>query len=178
MNDARGSIENLLYRYAELIDAGDYEGIGELFAHGSHRRRRRARRWPPGAEAVAKLYYTTTRKYDDGTPKTQHILTNPLVEFGPDGTTATCRSRFTVLQQTDVLPLQAIISGAYVDSFELVDGTWRYTEKRMVHAPVRRPLPAPADRDPHRMSPGRPGPVRHRRQDRRWSPAAAGASAS
>ena len=85
-----------------------------------------------GAEAVAKLYTTTTRKYDDGTPKTQHILTNPIIEFGPDGATATCRARFTVLQQTDVLPLQPIISGAYVDSFEQVDGTWRYTEKRMV----------------------------------------------
>jgi hypothetical protein len=130
MNDARGSIENLLYRYAELIDAGDYEGIGELFAHG----RIADEGGTPmatGAEAVTKLYYTTTRKYDDGTPKTQHILTNPLVEFGADGTTATCRSRFTVLQQTDLLPLQPIISGAYVDSFESVDGTWRYTEKRM-----------------------------------------------
>ena len=34
--DDRGNIQNLLYRYAELIDAGDYEGIGELFAHGSN----------------------------------------------------------------------------------------------------------------------------------------------
>ena len=131
MNDARGSIENLLYRYAELIDAGDYEGIGELFAHGSIADDK-GTPMATGAEAVAKLSHTTTRTYDDGTPKTQHILTNPLVEFDPDGTTATCRSRFTVLQQTDVLPLQAIISGAYVDRFELVDGAWRYTEKRMV----------------------------------------------
>ena len=27
------AITNLLYRYAELIDAGDYEGIGEHLAH-------------------------------------------------------------------------------------------------------------------------------------------------
>src|SRR3954447_21584574 len=130
MNDARGSIENLLYRYAELIDAGDYEGIGDLFAHASIADER-GTPMATGAEAIATLYHTTTRKYDDGTPKTQHILTNPLVEFSDDGLTATCRARFTVLQQTDVLPLQAIISGAYVDSFENVDGTWRYTEKRM-----------------------------------------------
>ncbi len=100
MNDARGSIENLLYRYAELIDAGDYEGIGELFAHGSITDEQ-GNPMATGAEAVAKLYYTTTRKYPDGTPKTQHILTNALVEFLDDGT-AECRSRFTVLQQTDV----------------------------------------------------------------------------
>jgi len=130
MNDARGSIENLLYRYAELIDAGDYEGIGELFAHGSITDEQ-GNPMATGAEAVTKLYYTTTRKYPDGTPKTQHILTNALVEFLDDGT-AECRSRFTVLQQTDVLPLQPIISGAYVDHFENVDGAWRYTEKRMV----------------------------------------------
>ena len=131
MNDARGSIENLLYRYAELIDAGDYEGIGELFAHGAIADEG-GTPMATGAEAVTKLYYTTTRKYDNGTPRTQHILTNPLVEIAADGATATCRSRFTVLQQTDVLPLQAIISGAYADSFENVDGTWRYTEKRMI----------------------------------------------
>jgi 3-phenylpropionate/cinnamic acid dioxygenase small subunit len=130
MNDARGDIENLLYRYAELIDAGDYEGIGELFAHGSIADEA-GNPMATGAEAVAKLYHATTRKYDDGTPRTQHILTNPLVEFGADGSTAECRSRFTVLQQTDLLPLQPIISGAYVDHFEKVDGTWRYTEKRM-----------------------------------------------
>jgi 3-phenylpropionate/cinnamic acid dioxygenase small subunit len=131
MNDARGDIENLLYRYAELIDAGDYDGIGELFAHGQIADED-GNAMAVGDEAIAKLYTATTRKYDDGTPKTQHILTNPIIEFGADGTTATCRARFTVLQQTDLLPLQPIISGAYVDSFEQVDGAWRYTEKRMV----------------------------------------------
>ena len=129
MNDARGSIENLLYRYAELIDAGDYEGIGELFAHGSITDEQ-GNPMATGAEAVTKLYYTTTRKYPDGTPKTQHILTNALVEFLDDGT-AECRSRFTVLQQTDVLPLQPIASGQYVDRFERVDGEWRFAEREL-----------------------------------------------
>ena len=36
-----------------------------------------------------------------------------------------------MLQQTDELALQPIIAGAYVDSFEKVDGAWRYVEKRM-----------------------------------------------
>ena len=27
-------IANLVYRYAELVDAGDYDGIGALFAQG------------------------------------------------------------------------------------------------------------------------------------------------
>ena len=130
MNDDRGHIENLLYRYAELIDAGDYDGIGQLFAHGAIC----AEDGTPmatGAEQVAKLYTTTTRKYPDGTPKSQHVLTNPIIEFSDDGLSATCRARFTVLQQTDELALQPIIAGGYVDSFEKVDGTWRYVAKRM-----------------------------------------------
>ena len=130
MNDARGDIENLLYRYAELIDAGDYDGIGELFAHGSISGED-GTPMATGAAAVAGLYSATTRKYPDGTPKSQHVLTNPIIEFSDDGLRATCRARFTVLQQTDELALQPIIAGGYVDSFEKVDGRWRYVEKRM-----------------------------------------------
>ena len=46
------AITNLLYRYAELIDAGDYEGIGEHLAHavitadGATARRAAPTRWP------------------------------------------------------------------------------------------------------------------------------------
>ena len=48
MNDET-AIANLVYRYAELIDAGDYDGIGALFADavitadGSDRREARRR---------------------------------------------------------------------------------------------------------------------------------------
>ena len=75
------AITNLLYRYAELIDAGDYEGIGAHLAHavittdGSDHETR-------GADAVAAMYHATTRKYDDGTPLTKHVITNPIVDGG------------------------------------------------------------------------------------------------
>ena len=130
MDDPRGDITNLLYRYAELIDAGDYEGIGELFAHASITDEA-GTPMATGAEEITQLYHASTRKYPDGTPKTQHVLTNALVEVADDETTAECRARFTVLQQTDVLPLQIVIAGSYIDHFEKVDGKWRYTEKRM-----------------------------------------------
>ena len=42
-----------------------------------------------------------------------------------------CRSRFTVFQQTEQVALQPIIAGQYTDTFTLVDGTWRFTERRM-----------------------------------------------
>ena len=124
------AITNLLYRYAELIDAGDYEGIGEHLAHavittdGSYEETR-------GADAVAAMYHHTTRKYEDGTPLTKHVITNPIVEVSDDGRTGTCRSYYTVLQKAGDAPLRPIITGHYRDEFEKVDGEWRFSRRHM-----------------------------------------------
>ena len=130
MADHRGAIENLLYSYAEAIDAGDYEAIGALFAHGAIADAD-GNPMVVGAQAVTALYEATTRKYEDGTPRSHHVTTNLLIEIADDENSAVCRSRFTVFQQTDELPLQPIIAGSYTDSFERVDGVWRFVERRM-----------------------------------------------
>ena len=64
--------------------------------------------------------------YPDGTPRTKHVVTNPIIEVDDDATTATCRSYYTVLQQTDGFPLQVIVTGRYHDRFERFDGRWRF----------------------------------------------------
>lgn len=131
MGESRGEIENLLYRYAECIDAGDFQGVADLFAHaeitveGTDARTR-------GRDEVLKLYESTTRRYDDGTPKTKHVITNVLVEVDEAAGTAACRSYFTVLQQTPQLPLQPIITGRYRDGFERVEGAWRWATRHMI----------------------------------------------
>jgi 3-phenylpropionate/cinnamic acid dioxygenase small subunit len=130
MTDARGAIENLLYSYANAIDAGDYEAIGALFEHATIALED-GTPIATGAAAVTALYTATTRKYEDGTPRTHHVTTNPLIELATDGSTAVCRSRFTVFQQTDKVALQPIIAGQYHDTFTCVNGTWRFTERRM-----------------------------------------------
>ncbi|MEZ5244190.1 MAG: nuclear transport factor 2 family protein [Acidimicrobiales bacterium] len=132
MDDAR-LIENLLYTYAARIDAGDFDGVADLFAHG--------RIWgmddpPPeavfeGRDGVKKLYESTTRRYDDGTPKTHHITTNARIEVADDGLSATARTYYCVMQATDVLPLQAIITGHYRDSFAKIDGEWWFDTRVM-----------------------------------------------
>lgn len=128
MDDHR-AIENLLYRYAERIDAGDFEGVAELFRHatiiaagGQHR--------IEGYEAVLAMYRGFTRLYDDGTPRTQHIVSNARIEV--DGDNAQAHSRFTVLQATDALTLQPIIAGRYEDRFSRIDGAWRFAERAMI----------------------------------------------
>ena len=124
------AVTNLLYRYAELIDAGDYEGIGEhlqyavITTDGSDQE-------ISGAEAVAGMYHASTRKYGNGTPLTKHVITNPIVEVADDGLTATVRSYYTVFQKAPDTPLQPIINGHYRDEFAKVDGEWRYTRRHM-----------------------------------------------
>jgi len=131
METAR-QIENLLYMYAERIDAGDYAGIAELFSRG----RIVAEDGTPlatGAEEVKALYDQSTRIYPEtGTPLSKHVVTNPIVEIDEDAGTATCRSYYTVLQKTDSLPLQPIITGRYHDTFTKHPDGWFFTERKMI----------------------------------------------
>ena len=129
MPDSAREIENLVYAYAERIDAGDLAGVAELFRHG------RIEAAPgvvlEGVDAVRKLYESSTRLYDDGTPRTRHITTNVIVEVDDTAGTATARASYTVVQQTDALALQPIIVGRYRDTFHRVDGHWCFDTREM-----------------------------------------------
>ena len=85
-----------------------------------------------GREAVLEMYQSTTRLYEDGTPRTKHLVTNPIILVEEDESQAAARSYFTVLQSTPELPLQPIITGRYEDKFERVDNAWRFTQRRML----------------------------------------------
>ncbi len=135
MAESARCIENLLYTYAERIDAGDLDGVAELFAHG--RISATADLDPAmtfeGRDGTREMYGMSTRIYPDtGTPKTHHVTTNARIEVDETAGTATCRSYFTVTQATDELPLQIIITGRYHDSFHRIDGTWWF-DTRIMH---------------------------------------------
>lgn len=127
MDDYR-AIERLLYRYADLIDAGDFVGIGQLFARGQIVTAGGAVR---GAAEVQAMYERFTRRYPDGTPHTQHLMGNPVVEIDADRRNASARLRFTVFQAVEDFPLQPIIAGRYEDRFARDDGSWYFVERRM-----------------------------------------------
>lgn len=129
--DSYRAIENLLYRYAELIDNGDFAGVGQLFARGAISSATMEGK-VAGAEAVQRMYEAYTRVYEDGTPRTQHITTNVAIEVDEAAGTASARLRFTVFQQLEDFPLQPIISGRYADTFARdQDGSWYFVERRM-----------------------------------------------
>jgi len=130
MTEAAEAIRNLLYRYAECIDAADFAGVGALFADGSlvaPGMREPLR----GAAAVQRLYESANRVHPDGTLRTLHVVANPIVEVEAGGDRARCRSRYLVLQATASLPLQPIVAGRYVDRFAREAGVWRFEERRI-----------------------------------------------
>jgi 3-phenylpropionate/cinnamic acid dioxygenase small subunit len=136
--DDHRRIEALIHRYAQLIDEGDFEGLGDLFTHGRIALEDGSV-LAEGAEAVTALYRATTRLHDDGTPRTLHVTTNVIVELDAGATTAHARSYFTVLQQTPAVALQPIAAGRYRDRFERRGdagpgglGEWRFTERMLL----------------------------------------------
>jgi 3-phenylpropionate/cinnamic acid dioxygenase small subunit len=125
---AETQITNLLYRYAECIDAGDLAGAAALFEHA------RIRIGGPDtgqdtidAARLLGIWKSLIVLHPDGTPRTKHVTTNPIIEIDDDAGTASCRSYYTVLQQTDGMGLRTIVTGRYHDRFERVDGRWRFS---------------------------------------------------
>ena len=125
--DDAAAITNELYRYAELIDGGRFTELGELMEHCTFRYGAQGEPGPSGAAAIAESYRSTVIAYADGTPRTRHVTTNPIIEL--DGDIARVRSVYTVLQQAPDSPMQTIISGRYHDTLERFDGRWRFTER-------------------------------------------------
>ena len=119
-----------MYRYAELIDAGDLDGLAALFEHATWGAGTRTERLQ-GTEQVRRGYGGVIL-YEDGTPRTKHVITNLVIDLDESATHAAARSYFTVFQATDGLALQPIIAGRYEDRFDKVDGTWRFSE-RIIH---------------------------------------------
>jgi 3-phenylpropionate/cinnamic acid dioxygenase small subunit len=123
-------ITELLYRYAELIDAGDFDGVGRLLARSTFGGS--ASGSVSGADDIAKLFAMTTRRYAEhgNTPRTRHLVLNPVVELSGDGAAAT-RSTFCVLQDTETVPIQPIVVGRYYDAFARDDDGWYFTERKV-----------------------------------------------
>ncbi len=130
MSTDKLEIAELLYRYAELIDAGDFDGVGRLLARSTFGGS--GPQGVSGAENIANLFAATTRRYpeDGNTPRTRHLVLNPIVEINDDGTAAS-RSTFCVLQDTETLPIQPIVVGRYYDRFGRDEDGWYFTERKV-----------------------------------------------
>jgi 3-phenylpropionate/cinnamic acid dioxygenase small subunit len=133
MSDSAIEITNLIYTYAERLDAGDLDAVAALFAHG---RICGVQGGPPetvfsGTAGVRKMYELATRIYDDGTPRTKHNTSNVQLSIDEAQGTARSSSYYLVTQATPDLPLQVIVTGHYHDTFHRLDGVWWFDTRTM-----------------------------------------------
>lgn len=124
------AIQNLVHTYPYLLDSGNFEALGRLFA------RCKIYSGPNlasdcNAETATAMFRDWLYLYD-GVPRTRHYLSNMIIEV-ESPTRAKVRTYVTVHQQTDELPLQPIIGGDYLDTVEKIDGQWRFVERRMAN---------------------------------------------
>ena len=122
------AVTALVVEYAQRLDAGDLDGVAQLFAHGTVRTSR-------GTELVGpevRRMYDPVVIYADGTPRTKHVLGNLEVVVDSAAGTAHTRCTFTVLQAPPGRQLQPVLAGRYHDSFARVDGVWDYVERMIL----------------------------------------------
>ena len=123
------AVNTLLMSYADHVDGARFADVAALFEHATYRVEHAGTSHTSVHRGAAEVlsFCQQTRVHEDGTPRTRHVITNVNIQVDGDG--ATARSYVTVFQQTDVLPLQPIASGCYLDRFERVDGNWRFADR-------------------------------------------------
>src|SRR5688572_15734394 len=99
------AILNLLYAYAERMDNGDLEGAAGLFKQAQIEKGS----GPPfDHQDILAYWRAVVILYPDGTPRTKHVITNPILEIDEEAGRASCRSYYTVFQAAPDLPLQPV----------------------------------------------------------------------
>ena len=84
-----------------------------------------------GAAAVEGILRELVILYENGTPRTQHVTTNLILEIDEAAGTASARSYFVVLQGLDEAPIRAVVAGRYHDRFVLAASGWRFADRRL-----------------------------------------------
>ncbi len=124
---AEQAIARICYDYARAVDTGDLERLRHIFRHGKIRIDG-VDDQHVGGDGVVEMFRRYTKFFDDGTPSTKHVTTNLLIDVeGPER--ATSWSYFTVLQARPELPLQIVIAGRYLDTWEPRDGEWALIDR-------------------------------------------------
>lgn len=127
---AQDDIRNLLFRYCEMIDAGDVDALADLFADAAIVAQD-GTLIARGRDEVRAMYGGDNRsERTSGGRRTKHITTNVFVEVDDSAGTAIARSYWVLLVSTSPEdPIRPILAGRYHDRFERVGGAWRFAER-------------------------------------------------
>lgn len=116
-------ITNLLFRYGEYMDDGDFAAAAELLS-GAEVKLADGR--SINGSAMRDLWEKMIILHD-GKPCTKHVITNPILDIDEGRAEATCRSIYTVIQSVDGQPPKIIAAGRYHDRFTREETAWRFT---------------------------------------------------
>ncbi|NEK17112.1 nuclear transport factor 2 family protein [Rhizobium leguminosarum] len=119
--NAESEISRLISNYVHNVDDGKIAENAELLANA---RFTVGETVVHGRDEVALFFKNNVQHHEDGTPWTWHAVSNVIVDVD-SATTARAVSYFTVHQELPLLPLQPIVTGRYLDTFEFVEGEWR-----------------------------------------------------
>lgn len=120
-------VRRLLATYAHNLDYGKVDANAELLA---------AAKFDVGGtivegrDAIAQFLRNNLQYHVDDTPRTWHSVSNVLIDV-ESTTAASSICYFTVHQELPGLPLQPIVTGRYIDTFELHDGAWRFASREV-----------------------------------------------
>ena len=128
VSESHEAIRNLLGRYCELMDAGQFAGLAELFTHATLADEH-GNVFATGSDEVHRMWAAQTILYD-GKPRTRHVTANPVIDVDEKAGIAQVSSSYVVFQGTDELPLQPIVTGRYLDTFTRGAGGWHFTQRR------------------------------------------------
>jgi 3-phenylpropionate/cinnamic acid dioxygenase small subunit len=128
--DIETEISNLIYIYAESLDAGDLEKTCELF-ESAQLIDASSGAVISGSSDILSVYRHSIIIHGNSTPRTKHVTSNIIFDIDEGNGLVETRSYFTVFQQTAKLPLQTIIAGRYHDAFARTDGIWHFTQRKI-----------------------------------------------
>jgi hypothetical protein len=137
-------IRRLLATYAHNLDYGKVEENADLLAQAKFKV---VDTYVTGKENIAHFLRKNLQYHQDKTPRTWHSVSNVLIDVD-SSTAAKSVSYFTVHQEVAGLPLQPIVTGRYIDSFELHDGAWRFASREVdprLFGDISRHVTAPTD---------------------------------
>ena len=141
------AIRRLHHTYAYTFDGGDFDAFAALFEHGTLHLRG-VDDPATGAAAVRRLVERCVILYD-GTPATNHLMHNLIVDV--DGDDARASTYVQVLQGLPDFPPQTIATGIYRDVLRRRDGVWTFAQRSIdgsLHGDVSRHLRRRRDRPP------------------------------
>lgn len=120
-------IRRLLSVYAHNLDYGKVDANAELLAAAKFNI---AGTVVEGRDSIAEFLRTNLQYHVDDTPRTWHSVSNVLINV-ESTTAASSICYFTVHQELPGLPLQPIVTGRYIDTFELYDAAWRFASREI-----------------------------------------------